>query len=61
TIASCGRSWTTPETSYGDPAAQRIVQLGGKISYPGPNARLACVMHRDEFTAYAVAVDGAWQ
>ncbi|MEV0641505.1 sulfatase-like hydrolase/transferase [Streptomyces sp. NPDC050619] len=45
----------------GDPAAQRIVQLDGKISYPGPNARLTCVMHRDELTAYAAAADGAWQ
>lgn len=45
----------------GELAGQRIVQLDGKISYPGPNARLACVTHRDELTAYAAASDGAWQ
>ncbi|MCT2585557.1 sulfatase [Actinophytocola gossypii] len=40
---------------------RRISQLDGKISYPGPNARLACVLHRDELTAYAVAAGGRWQ
>ncbi|WP_345567308.1 sulfatase [Nonomuraea rosea] len=45
----------------GELTAQRIVQLDGKIDYPGPNARLACVLHRDELTAYAVAAGGAWQ
>ncbi|WP_328356271.1 sulfatase [Streptomyces sp. NBC_00445] len=45
----------------GDLTTQRIVQLDAKISYPGPNARLACVVHRDELTAYAVAAGGAWQ
>jgi hypothetical protein len=36
-------------------------ELDGKIDYPGPNARLACALHRDELTAYAVAAGGAWQ
>ncbi|WP_413105370.1 sulfatase-like hydrolase/transferase [Streptomyces sp. Inha503] len=45
----------------GDPAAEGIVQLDGKISYPGPNARLACALHRDELTAYARGADGDWQ
>ncbi|MBB5874133.1 arylsulfatase A-like enzyme [Allocatelliglobosispora scoriae] len=39
---------------------ERITQLDGKINYPGPNARLACVLHGDELTAYAVAANG-WQ
>lgn len=45
----------------GSLVGQRITQLDGKISYPGPNARLACVLHRDELTAYAVAAGGRWQ
>ncbi|MBU2666207.1 sulfatase [Actinoplanes bogorensis] len=40
---------------------QRITQLDQKISYPGPNARLACVLHRDELTGYAIAAGGTWQ
>ncbi|MFC4998022.1 sulfatase-like hydrolase/transferase [Dactylosporangium cerinum] len=40
---------------------QRVTQLDGNINYPGPNARLACVLHRDELSAYAVAAGGAWQ
>ncbi|MEV4410365.1 sulfatase [Catellatospora sp. NPDC049609] len=39
---------------------ERVTQLDGKINYPGPNARLACVLHRDEITAYAIAAEG-WQ
>ncbi|AXK34005.1 DUF4976 domain-containing protein [Streptomyces armeniacus] len=45
----------------GEQAGARITQLDGKIGYPGPNARLACVVHRDELTAYAVAGGGTWQ
>jgi arylsulfatase A-like enzyme len=45
----------------GNLAGNRIVQLDGKIDYSGPNARLACVVHRDELTAYAVAAGGRWQ
>ncbi|NGN66385.1 sulfatase [Streptomyces sp. A7024] len=45
----------------GELAGKRIEQLDGKIDYPGPGARLACAMHRDELTAYAVTADGAWQ
>ncbi|WP_433218986.1 sulfatase [Dactylosporangium sp. CS-047395] len=39
----------------------RVTQLDGAINYPGPNARLACVLHGDEITAYAIAAGGAWQ
>lgn len=39
----------------------RVTQLDGQINYPGPNARLACVLHRDELTAYAIGNDGVWQ
>ncbi|MEU8001678.1 sulfatase [Catellatospora sp. NPDC049111] len=41
--------------------ANRVTQLDNKINYPGPNARLACVLHRDELTAYAIGNDGVWQ
>lgn len=40
---------------------RRITQLDGKITYPGPDARLTCVLHRDELTAYAASGDGSWQ
>ncbi|GAB3451615.1 hypothetical protein GCM10027570_28730 [Streptomonospora sediminis] len=45
----------------GDLAAERIKQLDGRIDYPGPDARLACVVHGDRLTAYAMAGGGAWQ
>ncbi|MEV0616685.1 sulfatase [Nonomuraea sp. NPDC050404] len=45
----------------GELTTQRVVQLDAKIDYPGPDARLACVPHGDQLTAYAVAAGGAWQ
>jgi arylsulfatase A-like enzyme len=45
----------------GNLVGNHISQLDGKIDYSGPNARLACVLHRDELTAYAVAAGGRWQ
>ncbi|GAA2399355.1 hypothetical protein Cme02nite_08230 [Catellatospora methionotrophica] len=41
--------------------ANRVTQLDGKIDYPGPNARLACIVHRDELTAYAMGNNGVYQ
>ncbi|WP_454860022.1 sulfatase-like hydrolase/transferase [Promicromonospora soli] len=40
---------------------RRITQLDGEIDYPGPDARLTCVLHRDELTAYAASGDDGWQ
>ncbi|MBV1851334.1 sulfatase [Catellatospora tritici] len=39
----------------------RVTQLDAKINYPGPNARLACQLHGDQLTAYAIGNSGGWQ
>ncbi|WP_155368317.1 sulfatase [Catellatospora vulcania] len=40
---------------------ERVTQLDGNINYPGANARLACVLHDDQLTAYAIGNNGIWQ
>jgi arylsulfatase A-like enzyme len=45
----------------GTPAGAAVTELAGKIDYPGPGARLTCLMKKDMLTAYAAAGSGPWQ